>query len=274
MPSERISRKMGICGATLLAVLMLVGVLAPWISPHDPYRGDLSRRLEPPSRSYPLGTDALGRCVASRLLHATGTSLGAALAASATAFLLGAAAGISAALAPPGLAALLATLIDAALAMPALLLAVVLAGLMNPSLSSTVFALALVGWPWWARWLRAMTRQARRREFVTAAEALGLGGGRILSHYLLPQIAPAAAVAFAVRTGTMLVAVSGLSYLGLGAQPPQPEWGRMLEESRLYLGRAPWLLIAPAAAVSLCAASCQMIAESLRQRVPPGGRRA
>ncbi len=272
MPSERIFRGMGICGAILLAVMMLIGVLAPWISPHDPYRGDLARRLEPPSRSYPLGTDALGRCVASRLLHATGTSLGAAFAASTAALLLGAAVGIPAGLAPPGVAALLATTIDLALAMPALLLAVVLAGLMNPSLFSAAVALALVGWPWWARWLRAMTRQARHREFVTAAVALGLGGGRILSHYLLPQIAPAAAVAFAVRTGAMLVAVSGLSYLGLGAQPPQPEWGRMLEESRLHLGRAPWLLIAPAAAVSLCAGACQMIAESLRRRVPPGGR--
>lgn len=269
--SDRISRGLGIGGATLLAGICLLGMLAPWVSPHDPYRGDLAHRLEAPSARFPLGTDALGRCVASRLIYGTRMSLGAALAASAAAFLLGAAVGLPAGLAPPRLGLLLTTAIDTALAMPALLLAVVLAGLMSPSLFAVVAALALVGCPWWARWLQAMMREARHRDFVTAAVALGLGGGKILAHYLLPQIAPAAAVALAVRTGAMLIAVSGLSYLGLGAQPPQPEWGRMLEESRLHLGRAPWLLIAPAAAISLSAAACQMIAESLRRRAQPTG---
>ena len=271
MPSDRSARPMGICGAAVLAAFLVLGVLAPWISPHDPYRGDLGRRLEPPSAAFPLGTDALGRCVASRVLHGTLVSLGAALAAAAAAFLLGAAVGLAAGLAGPPCSRLLALGIDAALALPALLLAVSLAGLMSPSLFSVVAALSLVGWPWWARWLRALVLEARHREYVRAAVALGVGGRRILIRYLWPQIAPPAAVAFAVRMGAMLVAVSGLSYLGLGAQPPQPEWGRMLEESRPYLGRAPWLMIAPGTAITLCVASCQMIAESLRGRVRAEG---
>jgi len=271
MPFDRTARNMGICGAAVLAAFLVSGVLAPWISPHDPYRGHLARRLEPPSASFPLGTDALGRCVVSRLLHGTLVSLGAALAASAASFLLGAAVGLAAGLAGPRCSGLLAMGIDAALALPALLLAVALAGLMSPSLLSVVAALSLVGWPWWARWLRALVLEARHREFVHAAVALGVSGRRILVRYLLPQILPPAAVAFAVRTGAMLVAVSGLSYLGLGAQPPQPEWGRMLEESRLHLGRAPWLMIAPGTAITLCVAACQMIAESLRGRARPEG---
>lgn len=271
MAYDRTSRTLGICGAALLAAVLLPGLLAPWIAPHDPYRGDLARRLEPPSASFPFGTDALGRCVASRLLHGTLVSLGAALAASAASFLLGAGVGLAAGFAGPRGSAFFAVGIDVALSLPGLLLAVVLAGLMSPSLPSVVAALSLVGWPWWARWLRALVLEARQREFVRAAVALGLGGRRILVRYLLPQIAPPAAVAFAVRTGAMLVAVSGLSYLGLGAQPPQPEWGRMLEESRVHLGRAPWLMIAPGTAITLCVAACQMIAESLRDRVRPEG---
>ncbi len=271
MSSDRSIRWMGLVGGGLLAVFLLLGLLAAWISPHDPYRVDLALRLQPPSASFPLGTDALGRCLASRLLHGALVSLGAAIAASSIAFLLGAMVGLAAGFAGPRLSALLATAVDTALALPSLLLAVVVSGLATPSILAVVCALSLVGWPWWARWLRALVLEARQREFVRAAVALGLGSGAILFRYLLPQIVPPAAVALAARTGAMLVAVSGLSYLGLGAQPPQPEWGRMLEESRLHLSRAPWLLIAPGAAITLCVAACQLIAESLRSRTRAEG---
>jgi ABC-type dipeptide/oligopeptide/nickel transport system permease subunit len=251
----------------ILAFWLAAAILAGVVTPHDPNALDIGRRLEAPSLEYPLGTDNMGRCLASRLMAGATATLSAALAASLLSFLPGLAVGLAAGMAGRRGDALLMGLVDVALAFPGLLLAVVLAGVLRPSLIGTVWGLALVGWPWWSRLVRSLTLEAKNKEFVVAGIALGLGRARLTARYYLPLMLPPLLVALALRTGSMLVAVSGLSYLGLGAQPPLAEWGRMLEESRVHLAGAPWLMIAPGTAITSAVAGFYFLAEGLRDRM-------
>ncbi len=163
-----------------------------------------------------------------------------------------------------GFQALIKVLIDTALAFPGLVLALLMTGVLGPSGSSLVIGLVLSGWAWWARLSRSLLLTAQGREFVLSGRLVGVKGRRLFYYYLFPQIWPPLLIAASLRTGWTILAVSGLSYLGLGAQPPAPEWGIMLQESRLYLTRAPWLMVAPGAAITLTVLSFILLAEGLR----------
>ena len=253
-------------GSLLLILLFLSAATARFWLPHDPDQYDLSRRLAPPSRSHLLGTDSLGRCVACRVLLGAGNTLSAGIIASLLSFFPGLALGLITGMAGGRTDAMGMILVDVVLAFPGLVLALVLAGFMSPSLTSLILGLGLVGWPWWTRFIRGLVLSAREKEFVMAAVSLGLDFFPLMVRYILPQLLPPILVALAIRTGSMLVAVSGLSYLGLGAQPPTPEWGRMLDEARVYLNGAPWLMIAPGTALFMAVAGFNLLAEGLRDR--------
>lgn len=249
---------------SLLTVLVVSAVLATWLAPHDPFETDLNRRLQPPSWQYPLGTDQLGRCELSRLLLGARLSLGASVATSALALGVGACFGLMAGLAGRFSGAVLAVVLDMALALPGLVLAVVLIGLWGPSLCGLVLGLAGASWPWWARLLRGLVLSAKEKEFVLGGKAVGVRGGRLVVRYIVPQLLPPVLAAAALKTGWIILAISGLSYLGLGPQPPTPEWGAMIQESRLYMIRAPWLMLAPGAAITITVLAFNLLGEGLR----------
>lgn len=275
MRSDRNGTRLIRCGLVVLGGLALIAIFAPSLSFHAPDAVDLACRFRPPSLEYPLGTDSLGRCVASRLIHGSRITLGAGVIASVLSFIPGLLMGLAAGFTGGRIDGILMGLVDAALAFPGLVLALVLAGLMQPSMLSVVLGLSLVGWPWWARLIRGLTMEAREKEFVQAGKVIGIGLPRMITHYILPQVLPPLWVSFAIRTGGMLAAVSGLGYLGLGAPPPIPEWGRMLEESRHYLNRAPWLMIGPGIAITMTVAGFNLLAEGLRDHLAvrnPGDR--
>lgn len=267
MRRERSGNALIRCGVILLGALAFVAICGPLLQFHAPDEIHLELRLAPPGPEYPLGTDTLGRCAASRLIRGSAVTLSAAVTASALSFFPGLLLGLAAGLTGGRTDRALMGLVDAALAFPGLVLALVLAGMMRPSMTNVVLGLSLVGWPWWARLIRSLTMEARDREFVLAGRVIGVGGVRLITRYILPQILPPLWVSLAIRTGGMLAAVSGLGYLGLGAQPPVPEWGRMLEESRYYLSQAPWLMLGPAVAVTAAVAGCNLLAEGLRDRL-------
>lgn len=253
-------------GLTLLILLAAVSLAAPWLAPHDPLEVALGMRLSPPSWEYPLGTDQLGRCELSRVIHGGRISLLAGLAASLMAMGGGLIWGWTAGLAGRLAGAALMRVADVGLAFPGLLLALVLAGSLGPSMWSAVLALALAGWPWWARLTAGLVRAADSREFVMGGRAAGVAGWRLWLRYHLPAVWPSLAVAASLKTSWIVVAISALGYLGLGIRPPQPEWGTMLQESRLFIGRAPWLMASPGLAVFLVVLGCNLVAEGLRQR--------
>lgn len=252
-------------GGLLLAGLVLTALAAPWLGPQDPLTLDLGQRLLPPTWEHPLGTDHLGRCQLSRLIWGGRVSLLLGILASVLSCGLGLVCGVAAGLANRRLDWPLARIIDMGLAFPGLLLALVMVGAMGAKSWVLVLALASAGWPWWARLTRGLVRAARAQPFVLGGIAAGVGGWRLLRRYILPQVWPAMAVAAAMKTGWMIVALSGLGYLGLSIPAPEPEWGAMLNQARIYLSRAPWLMISPGAAIFVTVLGCNLLAEGLRQ---------
>lgn len=253
-----------ISGCLILALLFLSGLLAPLLSQHNPLQVDLVQRLKPPDKVYLLGTDHLGRCVFSRLLFGARLSLSAALCATGLSLFLGMAAGIGFGLAGPHLNMPLRGVLDIALAFPSLLLALVLSGIVGPSQTSLIFGVALAGCAWWTRFIRDQIRDAMTREFVLAGRVVGVRGSRMVIHYLFPQILPPVLTAASLKTGWSIMAIAALGYLGMGVQPPAPEWGAMLQESRLYMVRAPWLLLGPGISVTMTVLGFNLLAEGLR----------
>ncbi len=252
-------------GIFLMGVLILTTIFGPLVAPRDPLRTDLDNRLQAPGMTYPLGTDSLGRCVLSRILCGARTSLGGSLAASFLALGVGTLFGLGSALGARRVHGIVLNgLIDVFLAFPGLILALVIIGVFGPSLNSLILGLAASGWAWYGRLIRSLVLSAEGKEFVRGGRALGVRGGRLLGRYLLPLLGPPLLVAVSLRLGWMVLGMAGLSFLGLGPQPPHPEWGVMLQESRIYLLRAPWLMIAPGLALSLTVLGFNLLAEGLR----------
>jgi ABC-type dipeptide/oligopeptide/nickel transport system permease subunit len=251
-------------GAWLIGLLILAILFGPLLAPRDPTGTDLANRLRAPDLSYPLGTDSLGRCVFSRLLYGTRASLGGSLLASSLALGLGVLLGLGSALGNRWFRGPLKGLIDVFLAFPGLVLALVIIGALGPSWGALVLGLAVSGWAWYARLIRSLVLSAEGKEFVRGGRALGVRGLRLLRRYLLPQLGPPLMVAVSLRLGWMVLGMAGLSYLGLGPQPPHPEWGAMLQESRIYFLRAPWLMIGPGLALTLTVLGFNLLAEGLR----------
>jgi ABC-type dipeptide/oligopeptide/nickel transport system permease subunit len=252
-----------LAGAILLLAMVAGAVFAPWMAPANPLAPDLAQRLAPPSADHLLGRDQLGRCVLSRIIFGARISLGGALTASLLALLVGAGIGILAALGPKWLNMGVTAFIDMALALPGLILALVVAGLLGASMQSLVIGLALAAWPWWARFVRALTLSAWEKDFVLAGRVGGVRGARLLIRYILPQMQAPILAAATLKTGWIILAFSGLSYLGLGPPPPAPEWGSMLQEAGIYMTRAPWMMMAPGAAITLTVLGLNLLGEGL-----------
>ena len=254
-----------VLGGLLILLLVATALAGPWLAPNDPLQIDPTRRFMGPDWSYPLGTDHLGRCVLSRLLYGCGLSLGASLAISLIIMLMGSALGALSGLGRPGLDFSLMRLVDMLLAFPSLVLTLAVIGTLGPSLFSAAVGICFGWWPIYSRLVRGIVLSAKEKEFVTAARLAGTRGVPLAVRHILPQALPPVLVLGSLETGTMILVFSGLGFLGLGAQPPQPEWGAMLNEARSYMFTAPHLLIAPGAAVFLAVLGFNLFGEGLRE---------
>jgi len=257
-------------GALLLALLAVAALWPHAALPHDPLAQDLLRRLEPPSRDHWLGTDMLGRCVFSRVVAAAAVSLGAAALAAAAICVLalawGGAAALGGALGWRWADALLMRAADVVMGFPTLVLALALIGIAGPSLPAVLLALVVAWAPGLARVVRTLAQQALGREFVHAARMAGLSEWAIVQRHVLPQLLPPLLVLASLEAAGVLLALSALSFLGLGVQPPAPEWGAMLNEARPFIETAPHLLIGPGIAVLLATLAFNLVGEGLRGR--------
>jgi peptide/nickel transport system permease protein len=254
-------------GASALALLAALATAAPLLAPHDPLATDLEARLDTPRTAHPLGQDTLGRDVLTRVLYGARISLAvgslAVLLSLAVGVLLGAVAGWAGGWIDEGLA----RIIDVLLAFPGLLLAIALAAVLGPSVRNVILALTLLGWTGYARLARAEIAALRRREFVQAAEALGARPARIVVRHLLPLAAPALLVQATFGMAGAIVAEASLSFLGLGAPPPLPSWGAMIDEGRPFLLVAPHLTVFPGVALALTVLALQLVGDGLRDLV-------
>lgn len=256
----------------VLALVVAVVALGPLVWTVDPRVQTLTARLQGPSATYPLGTDALGRDMLARVLHGGRLSLGVSLIIT----LLSAAIGIglgSLAASRGGLVdQVLTRLVDILLAFPFLILALVVAGLSGGGISGMVLALGLFGWGTYARVARVETARIRVQPFVESARVLGQTPIRTFLTHVLPNALPALLVLAVARYGQTILTIAGLSFLGVGVKPPTPEWGSMLAEGLPFLERAPHVLLAPALAVTLSCLAVSLAAESWRRLLDPTSR--
>lgn len=264
MRGRRHGRRAVGAAAVALVVLGVVAATAALVSPYDPLATDLDHRLHAPALAHPLGQDTLGRDVLARVLHGARISLAVGASAVLLSLTLGVALGASAGWAGGWLDETIARLIDVLLAFPGLLLAIALAAILGPSVVNVVLALSVLGWTGYARLARAEIASLRRREFVQAAEALGAPPRRIVLRHLLPLAAPALLVQATFGMAGAIVAEASLSFLGLGAPPPLPSWGAMIDEGRPFLLVAPHLTLFPGAALAVTVLALQLLGDGLR----------
>lgn len=260
-------------GAGLLALLAGAALLAPLLAPHDPNAVDSARRFAPPSSAFWLGTDHLGRDVASRLLFGGRLSLGATLVASLSVTGVGLVLGMLAGYLRGAVDTVVSRVVDVVLAFPMLLLALVVTGVLGPSLRNVVVAVVLAAWAGYARIVRGVTLSEREQPYIEAARAAGASEARVVVRHILPNIVAPIIVLTTIDMGTILLAVSALSFLGLGAKPPVAEWGAMLAEARAYLRAAPQLMVFPGAAIFLSVLAFNLLGDGLRDALDPRSRR-
>lgn len=256
--------------AAVVAAAALAAVLAPWLAPHDPYAADVLARLKPPGTpGHPLGTDHLGRDLLSRLLYGARTTLAVGVAS----VLLAAGGGV-----PLGLLAgfyggwldgTIMRLIDVLMAFPSVLLAIAIIAALGPGLTRAMVAVGIVGIPYYARIVRSLALSLKQREFVEAARAMGAPGAWILSRHILPHCVVPVVVAATLDVGWMITAAAGMSFLGLGAQPPAAEWGLMLSEGRQYIRVAPHVSVLPGFAIFLVVLAFNVLGDWVRDRLEP-----
>nr|WP_247004729.1 nickel transporter permease [Halosolutus gelatinilyticus] len=256
-------------GGAVVGLLVIVAVVGPIVSPYDPTAQALENRLQGPSLAHPLGTDPLGRDAATRLAYGARVSLALALVATTIRVGIGTTVGLLAATGGRVVDAVLMRLVDIQLAFPGLVLALVIAGVLGPSLRNVVIALSVVGWASYARVVRGSVLAVKERPFVQTATLYGTPWHRLVRRHLLPHVVSPVLVLATLNLGTVVLAATGLSYLGLGAQPPTPEWGTMIADGRNYLRSAPWLVTAPGVAIMLPVIGFNLLGDGLRDALDP-----
>jgi len=259
-----------VVGLILLAVVG-VGVFgAPFISRYEPQRQDAQARLEPPSAAHPMGTDRFGRDMLSRTLHGGKTTLLSATLALTAALSIGLAVGLLAGLFHGSpLDAILMRTIDVLLAFPFIVFAMLVAALFGTSFLHLLIAVVSVWWVTFARVARSVVLQAKQETSYAAAQVLGASRMSLAWKELLPKAVGPILVLASFELAQLLLAISALSFLGMGAQPPTPEWGSMLADGRDHFMQAPHLLLGPAACILLTVLAFNLIGEGLRDRLDP-----
>lgn len=268
------SRGPGTIAAVVLATLIALCALAPWLAPDGYAGGSLDEALAPPSLRHLLGTDALGRDLFSRLLYAGRISLAVAFTVGVITTVVGAAVGLAAGYRRGVLELVAMRLVDACLAVPRLPLYLVLLRLLGPGIGTLVLVLCLLEWTLVARLAYAGTLGETGRLYVTAAHALGAPGWRITLRHVLPNVLPPIIVAMTLSIRGIIVAEASLSFLGFGILPPVPTWGNMLQGVQSQLWSRPWLAVYPGAAIFLTTLSVNILGDALRDWLDPRTRRS
>ncbi len=256
-------------GLFLVVSLLLAGLLAPWLPLDDPTKINLPDRLLAPSTEHLLGTDHLGRDTFSRIVHGARMTLLAAAATLALSMTIALTVGILSGYHGGWPDTALMGVVDLLLAFPSLILAIAVAGALGPGLFNVLLAAGAVWWVGHARIIRGVTLGARQMEYVTAARAAGAGGPRIILKHIAPNILGPIIVIASLDVGWIILGIAGLSFLGLGAQPPTPEWGAMLNDARPHLQTAPRLLMLPGAAIFVAVLGFNLLGDGLRDMLDP-----
>lgn len=258
-------------GLGIVCAFVLIAVGTPAVHRYDAKTdSNLALRLKPPTRAHPFGTDTLGRDILTRVLHGARVSLGLGVSSVAVAAVVGSLLGLLAGYCGRRVDLILMFLMDILLAFPATLLAIAIVAMIGPGLRNSLFAISLVSIPVYARLARGAVLSLREQEFVAAARALGVGDRRVLLRHILPNALPPLIVQTTLAVAFAILEAAALGFLGLGAQPPTPEWGAMLADSYKYFtSGAWWVFFFPGAAIMLSVLGFNLLGDGLRDALDP-----
>jgi nickel transport system permease protein len=260
------SQKVVVICSLILCVLFLITIFAPWLAPNDPTAVNLAHKLQQPSLDYPLGTDHLGRCTFSRILYGARISLGFAMLIFISALSIGLIIGIVAGYKGGWVDQLLMRLGDGLMAIPSLLFVLGFVGIWGAGLKQVIIGLILVQWVYYARVIRGMVLSLKEQNYITAAKISGSTTWTIMKKHIIPNVLPSLAVMGTLEMGWAIMNLSSMSFLGLGVQPPIPEWGAMIHEGKSYIRTHPELMIYPGLMIMLVVVTFNLLGESLSER--------
>ena len=268
------TRPLAVLGLAIIAITVAGAIVAPWLTGYDPneqlFDGlTLEGAPLPPSATFWLGTDLLGRDLLTRILYGARTSLVIGIVANGAALLIGTLVGVTAGYFRGWIGGLLMRFTDLMMAFPALLLAICLAAVFQPSLWIVAMVIALVNWVQTARIIFTETRSLAEREFIDAERTIGAGTPRILFRHILPHLLPTIIVWGTLGISTTVLLEATLSYLGIGVQPPTASWGNIIFENQTYFQAAPWLVFFPGAAILALALAFNLVGDALRDILDP-----
>lgn len=261
--------KIAIIGLIIIISLAFIALFAPFIAPHDPIEQNLDKRLLTPCREYPMGTDDLGRCLLSRIIYGARVSLQLSVIVVGIITVIGVTLGLISGYYGGIVDEIIMRLVDVVLAFPGIILALAVAGALGPGLFNVMLALAMVGWTGLARVVRGSVLSVKQKEFVESARALGCSDLHIMTRHILPNVMAPVIVLATLDMAFIILAAAGLSFLGLGAQPPTPEWGSMLNNGRAFMRTAPHLTTFPGLAIMVAVLAFNFLGDGLRDVLDP-----
>ena len=261
-------------GAAIVCAFLLLTAFASLIAPYDPFDQDLSASLSAPSAAHPLGTDQYGRDVLSRIMYGSRTALLAIVVADGIALAIGTTLGLVAGYRGGRTDAFVMRVVDGLLAFPYLLLALIIVAALGPSLINSIVAIGIVYTPQYARLIRGQVLAVKNTEYVLAARAIGARPWRIMLRHVLPNSFTPLLVMATLQSGTVVVETAGLSFLGLGAQPPSPDWGALLADGQSYFLTAWWIATFPGLAIFAVVIGFNLFGDALRDYFDPRRRGA
>jgi len=265
--------KLAMVGTVLVAFFILIAIFAPLIAPYDPIEVDLSRTLLPPSSEYIFGTDQFGRDIFSRVVYGARIEVGIILLVTVISGTIGLAVGITAGYFGGVIDDVLMRITDVFLSFPNLILAMALSAMLGRGVFNAIIAISLVGWTIIARLARAEAMKIKSLPYIEAIRALGASNLRILLLHILPMCMSPVLVQLSLRMGSIILTAAGLGFLGLGAQPPTPEWGAIVSDGRSYLVEQWWISTFPGLFIALVVLGFNLLGDGIRDMMDPRIRR-
>ena len=255
--------------AALAATLLLITIFAKYICPYDPYAQDLSQAMQPPSATHPMGTDTYGRDMLSRVLIGAQTSISSTFALVAIITVFGTIVGIFCGYYGGVVDSVMMRISDICLAFPGLVFAMAVAAILKGGVQNAVIALALISWPKYSRIARSQTLSMKSLPYMQAAQLAGDSALQMIFRHVLPNSVGPILVTSMLDIGTMMMEIAGLSFLGLGAQPPVAEWGSMMSSGRSMLQTYPWIVLSPGLAIFVSVVIFNLLGDTIRDYMDP-----
>ena len=255
--------------AALAATLLMITIFAKYICPYDPYAQDLSQAMQPPSAAHPMGTDTYGRDMLSRVLIGAQTSISSTFALVAIITVFGTIVGIFCGYYGGVVDSVMMRISDICLAFPGLVFAMAVAAILKGGVQNAVIALALISWPKYSRIARSQTLSMKSLPYMQAAQLAGDSTLQMILRHVLPNIVGPILITSMLDIGTMMMEIAGLSFLGLGAQPPVAEWGSMMSSGRSMLQTYPWIVLSPGLAIFVSVVIFNLLGDTIRDYMDP-----